>query len=70
MAWKKSSRSGVEHCLEFDFIKSSRSESMNCVEAAHRDGEVLVRDSKSPDRLVLNFTPEAWTHFIKEVKNA
>jgi len=58
------------HPAEVTWRKSSRSMSgeSNCVEIAVVDGEVWMRDSKSPDNGVIRFTPESWTSFIDAVK--
>jgi hypothetical protein len=49
--------------------KSSYSDGQaNCVEVAvigHRDGLVGVRDSKSPSRPGLTFTPGTWRRFTQ-----
>jgi hypothetical protein len=53
--WRKSSYSESNgHCLEF---------------ARLADGRVGVRDSKAADELVLSFAPEAWTAFVKELRD-
>ena len=50
--------------------KSSYSESNgHCLEARLTDGYVSVRDSKAADGLVLRFEPEAWTAFVRELRN-
>lgn len=57
-------------CVQVQFRKSSYSEPReNCVEAALRDGHVLVRDSKDPDGPVLSFTPDEWSAFILGAKD-
>lgn len=54
--WRKSSYSESNgHCLEF---------------ARLDDGLVGVRDSRAADGLVLSFTPEAWTAFVREVRDS
>lgn len=53
--WRKSSYSESNgHCLEF---------------ARLADGRIGVRDSKAADGLVLRFEPEAWTAFVRELRN-
>lgn len=47
--WRKSSRSGTS--------------GGNCVEAASRDGAVLVRDTADRGGAVLSFTAAAWAEF-------
>jgi hypothetical protein len=50
--------------------KSSRSSANGqCVEVAHLDQTVAVRDSKNPDGPKLVFTRHAWTTFIRRVKS-
>jgi hypothetical protein len=53
------------------WIKSSRSfANGNCVEAAElADGQIGVRDSKSPHGPVLRFTPEEWRAFTAGIRN-
>ncbi|WDV52153.1 DUF397 domain-containing protein [Streptomyces coeruleorubidus] len=45
--WRKSSYSGGNSGEQ-------------CCEMAVVSGEILVRDSKSPNRMVLAFSPDAW----------
>ena len=52
--WKKSSRS---------------SGNGQCVEIAHLDDAVAVRDSKNPTGPALTFSPDAWAAFLLAVKN-
>ena len=52
-AWRKSSRS---------------TNAPNCVEVAHADRVVGVRDSKSPAP-TLAFTPTAWGTFLDELRS-
>jgi hypothetical protein len=47
--WRKSSRSGMNGCVEVAFIN---------------DGRVAVRDSKDPQGPVLMFTPGEWRGFV------
>lgn len=52
------------------FLKSSFSESGNCVAVAVQvDGSVKVRNSNSIKQPTLLFTPNEWTAFIKGVKH-
>jgi hypothetical protein len=49
--------------------KSSRSSGNGqCVEVAHLDQAVAVRDSKDPDGPKLLFTDRNWATFIRELK--
>jgi len=40
-----------------------------CVEVAHLDQAVAVRDSKNPNDPNLIFTHQAWAIFIRELKD-
>jgi hypothetical protein len=53
------------------WIKGSRSfANGNCVEAAELpDGQIGVRDSKSPHGPILRFTPEEWNAFTAGIRN-
>ncbi len=48
--------------------KSSHSGGNGCVEVAHPDEAVHVRDSKDPDGSVLTFGPGQWQALIDTVK--
>ncbi|MDG4787947.1 DUF397 domain-containing protein [Micromonospora sp. WMMD1102] len=53
------------------WIKSTRSDSTNCVEVADNvPGRVLVRDSKDPEGPVLTFTPRQWGGFVDMAKRS
>jgi hypothetical protein len=41
----------------------------NCVEVAGLSSTTLVRDSKAPHRLVLQFTPKQWGVFLDCVRD-
>jgi hypothetical protein len=50
--------------------KGSQSQSQGqCVEVAHVEGLVAVRDSKNPDGNVLLFTRSEWSAFLGGVAN-
>jgi hypothetical protein len=50
--------------------KSSHSSANGqCVEIAHLDQAVAVRDSKHPNGSELTFTYQAWATFIHELKD-
>ncbi len=51
--------------------KSSRSGGTggNCVEVAHLDTAVAVRDSKAPDNGTLVFNRSEWATFLNAAKN-
>jgi hypothetical protein len=51
--WRKSSLSGIN----------------GCVETAVINGNIAVRDSKTPKGPVLTFTPVEWKAFIGGVRN-
>lgn len=40
----------------------------DCVEVAHVDDDVLVRDGKTPEQVPLRFTAAEWVAFIAGVK--
>jgi Domain of unknown function (DUF397) len=49
--------------------KSSRSGSNGCVEVAFHGGQIAVRDSKDQDGPVLQFTHREWEAFLGGVRN-
>ncbi|MEU6506819.1 DUF397 domain-containing protein [Streptomyces sp. NPDC046942] len=53
--WRKSSFSGGD-------------QGDACVEVAHLDTHIGIRDSKTPDRAALTFPPTAFTPFIESLK--
>ncbi len=55
LIWRKSSYSG--------------NNGGQCVEVAAR-GIVLVRDSKNPQGLMLEVSPQKWREFIEQIKNS
>lgn len=49
--------------------KSSRSSGNGqCVEVAHLDQTVAVRDSKNPDGPALAFSPDEWAAFLAAIQ--
>jgi hypothetical protein len=51
------------------WIKSSHSSgSQECVEVAHLDGMIGVRDSKDPSGPALVYTPAAWDGFTAALR--
>jgi hypothetical protein len=68
--WRKPTASGGNGCVEVslpEWCKSSRSSDGACVEVAHTDGDVLVRDSKRPHGPVLRFSQQEWRAFVAGV---
>jgi hypothetical protein len=51
------------------WTKSSHSHNNGCVEVAHGDDLVAVRDSKDPSGPVLLFTPKEWRAFLAGVRD-
>jgi hypothetical protein len=49
--------------------RSSRCESDTCVEVAHVDQVIAIRDSKDVDGSVLTFSAEEWAAFVAGVRN-
>ena len=47
--------------------RSSRCDTQTCVEVAHTNGGVLLRDAKDPTGPVLAFSHEAWISFTAGV---
>ena len=56
---------------DLKFRKSSFSQYVwnQCVEVAIQKDLVVIRDSKDPDGVVLEFTPNEWRAFVEGVKN-
>jgi hypothetical protein len=51
--------------------KASHSEANGaCVEVAHADGTIGVRDSKAPYGPILEFTQAEWTTFVRSIRSA
>ena len=49
--------------------KSSHSGNNGCVEVAHGDDHIAVRDSKDPSGPMLLFTPREWRAFLAGVRD-
>ncbi len=47
--------------------RSSFCSAGSCVEVAHDDVTISLRDGKNPDQPSLVFTPEAWNEFQDQV---
>ncbi len=41
----------------------------NCVEVAKSERSVLVRDTREPSGVILDFSPAQWRGFVRRVKN-
>lgn len=54
--------------LDPEWRTSTRSQDTNCVEVAHIDGEILVRDSKDRHGTVLSVAARDWDAFVAAVK--
>ena len=54
---------------DFDWRRSGRCESGNCVEVARINGEYAVRDSKLSSGPQLRFSAEEWSAFIGAVRD-
>ena len=52
-----------------DWRKSRASGTGDCVEVAVHNGQILVRDSKSPHSGYLSFTPTEWRAFLRGAVN-
>ncbi len=53
--------------LASDWRRSTRCESVNCVEAARRGHGVVIRNSNTPD-LHLDVSGEAWNAFVAGIR--
>jgi Domain of unknown function (DUF397) len=49
--------------------KSSHSGNNGCVEVAHGEDQIAVRDSKDPSGPMLLFTPREWRAFLDGVRD-
>jgi hypothetical protein len=47
---------------------SSKSNGTNCVEVAHSETVILVRDTKNRDQGMLSVSTPAWKAFIKAIQ--
>lgn len=56
-------------CVALHWRKSSKSAGTGeCVEIAVADQSVLARDSKDLEGPAIEYSPEAWSAFLEEVK--
>lgn len=53
-----------------NWTKATGSGSTECLETAHEDDHVLVRDSKDPAGPVLAFRKASWLAFLRDVRSA
>jgi hypothetical protein len=58
----------VDTPKEFDWRRSSRCETGNCVEVARINGEYVLRDTKQPDGPRLRFSNLEWHAFVEAVR--
>jgi hypothetical protein len=49
--------------------KSTSSEAGSCVEVAQADEVVLVRDSKNPEKAILQISRPSWSIFLQTIKD-
>jgi hypothetical protein len=69
--WRTSTWSGYNDCVEVGaWRKSSRSGATNCVEVGSGTAVVGVRDTKLAQSPVLAFSPQAWTRFTAQIREA
>ncbi|MGW7823491.1 DUF397 domain-containing protein [Streptomyces puniciscabiei] len=59
MVWMKSTASGDG--------QGSQSE---CVEVAHHQAQIFVRDSKTTGNAMVTFSPQAWSIFLRMTQGA
>jgi hypothetical protein len=64
-AWRKSSYSATDNCVEVAWRKSSFTGNTNCVEVAFGPAAVAVRDSKQPSGPQLHLTTDQWQTFVR-----
>ena len=48
--------------------KSSRCNSVGCIEVRRNESQILIRDSKEPDLAPLRYNTEEWAAFVAGVK--
>jgi hypothetical protein len=49
--------------------KATSSEAGSCVEVAHSEKAVFVRDSKNPEGTVLQITRSRWSEFLQTIQD-
>jgi hypothetical protein len=54
---------------ESPWRRSSRSSGGTCVEVKHEPPQVLIRNSRDPDALVLSFDQQAFRAFLQAVRS-
>lgn len=67
-AWRKSSYTINDNCVEVAWRKSSFTGNENCVEVAFDPTHVAVRDSKQPSGPRLEFAPDRWLTFVQDYR--
>lgn len=55
--------------LRIAWRRSTKSTGGNCVEVAIDGGSVLIRDSGSPDGVVLSLPPAVWSAFLAQARS-
>jgi hypothetical protein len=50
------------------FRRSSFCAASECVEVAHRNGVITLRDSSLPQGNTLNYAPKDWQSFVRRIK--
>lgn len=58
----------AERPAQLAWRKASFCASGECVEAAQRDGVIILRDSTQPSGRMLHYTAEDWRSFVQDVK--
>jgi hypothetical protein len=70
VGWRKSTFSAdTANCVEVGWTRSTACSSGSGVEVSHRDGRILVRDSKNRDAEPLAFTAEEWAVEMEAMRN-
>jgi len=67
--WVRSSRCDTGTCVEVAWARAGHRGGGECVEVGHTEDEVLMRDSKDPDGVVLRLTRDQWRQFIQSLKD-
>lgn len=67
MTWTRSSYCDSNTCVEWRRADACSADA-DCVEIAHTDDSIQLRDSKDPDGPVLTFTADEWRAFLAGAK--